>query len=770
MIQRFVITFFSFICFTINIVLCQPSKVDSLLSVIGHSKNNTEKIRAYECIGNLIQEINLDSSLYYYQKALEISTDKAVLNNSDNKEKKEYKLSQAKLLRLIGITYAMIGDYSMAKDYYLNALSLFQSIGDLGLVSACYLNLGVAYCELGSYDTAREHFQNAIRGFQNLHLKGNTAKCYSLIGNTYNYQGIYDKAIEYYLKALRMGEEVGDIAGMSACYTNMGGVYYYRKDFQKAIELYSKSLEIDDKLKDRSGVSINYNNIGLAYSGLLQFQKALDYYQKSLEICISLGEKLGQADCLNNIGLAYKEIGDYDKALDYYLKSLKVVVDLNDKNGEATAKVNIADLFVLLAQKNGRGTLDHNKNLNLALFYGLSAIKLAQDANLIQLENYASKSLMNAYKESGNCNEALKYAENLILTNDSLFAAKKTEALADMEAKYQNEKKQKEIELLEKDKIIILEKSKKQKIIIASITTGLGFLVFMVTFILRRLRITRRQKRIIEEKNVEISAQNTVISQQNDDIVSSITYASRIQSAMIPPVDELHGILPNHFVLFKPRDIVSGDFFWTKRINNQIYIVVADCTGHGVPGAFMSMLGISLLNDILSGSKVIPPHQVLNELRARVIKSLRQTGDAKEAKDGMDIALCLLDMESNILHFAGAKNPLYLIRNGELVEYKADTMPIGIHPALDSKEFTSQTVEISPSDTLYIFSDGYVSQLGGDKYQTFKTKRFQELLRNINGLPMDEQKQTLDKALLDWQGEHRQVDDICVIGFRVGVN
>ena len=770
MIQRSVIIYFFFICFTINGVLSQPSKVDSLLSIINHSKSNTEKIQAYERIGNLIQEVNFDSSLYYYQKGLDISTDKTILNNLDDKGKKDYNLLQANLLRLIGIVYATIGNYSLAKDYYLNALSIFQSLDDLDLVSACYLNLGVAYCELGSYDTAREHFQNAIHGFQNLHLKSNIAKCYSMIGNTYNYQGIYDKAIDYYLKALSISEDIGDIAGMSTCYTNMGGVYYYRNDFQKAIEYYSKSLEIDDKLKDRSGVSINYNNIGLAYSGLLQFQKALDYYQKSLEICTSLGEKLGQADCLNNIGLAYKEIGDHKKALDYYLKSLKVVVELNDKNGEATAKVNIADLFVVLAQKNGKGSPDHNKNLNLALSYGLSAIKLAKDAKLVQLENYASKSLMNAYKELGNCNEALRYAENLVLTNDSLFAANKTEALAEMEAKYQNEKKQKEIELLEKDKIIFLEKSKKQKIIIASITSGLGFLVFMVTFILRRLRITRRQKRIIEEKNIEILAQNTVISQQKDDIVSSITYASRIQNAMIPPVDELHGILPNHFVLFKPRDIVSGDFFWTKKINNQIYIVVADCTGHGVPGAFMSMLGISLLNDILSGSKVISPHQVLNELRARVIKSLRQTGDAKEAKDGMDIALCLLDLESNMLHFAGAKNPLYLIRNGELVEYKADTMPIGIHPALDSKEFTSQSVALNPADTLYIFSDGYVSQLGGDKYQTFKTKRFQELLRNINGLPMDEQKQTLDKALLDWQGEHRQVDDICVIGFRIGAN
>lgn len=642
-----------------------------------------------------------------------------------------------------------------------NAIDSVKSLYFSSNNDSLKLNALIQLCQKYYYvnpDSAIFYAKDGLDVFGQKKYPKGIATANFMVGTGYLFLEKNTVALDYFMKALSVAESEKYSKLLESLYSNIGSVYFRIGDSKNALDYYTKGLVVAKIGNNVKMVFIISQNIGSILVNEKKYNEAIEHY---LSIKDEMGESIQKQDLvvlLANVAGCYSAIEKLDKAEKFANEAVEISLQCNYKSTLAQSYQILSQIYRL------------RKNYQRSSFYAEKALAIGQDIESWQLIRDASKRLCALFEETNNYKKALFYNRMVEVANDSIFNESKNKEINGLQLTYERERNLKEKALLEKDKALILERSKKQKIIIASITTGLGFLVFMVTFILRRLRITRRQKRIIEEKNVEISAQNTVISQQNDDIVSSITYASRIQSAMIPPVDELYGILPNHFVLFKPRDIVSGDFFWTKRINNQIYIVVADCTGHGVPGAFMSMLGISLLNDILSGSKVIPPHQVLNELRARVIKSLRQTGDAKEAKDGMDIALCLLDMESNILHFAGAKNPLYLIRNGELVEYKADTMPIGIHPALDSKEFTSQTVEISPSDTLYIFSDGYVSQLGGDKYQTFKTKRFQELLRNINGLPMDEQKQTLDKALLDWQGEHRQVDDICVIGFRVGVN
>lgn len=327
----------------------------------------------------------------------------------------------------------------------------------------------------------------------------------------------------------------------------------------------------------------------------------------------------------------------------------------------------------------------------------------------------------------------------------------------------------------------LLAQLKLQRVILILSIVLLGVFIFLGYFIYRAYRIKKMSNIVLKAKNKEILAQKEEIETQRDEIeiqrdtlakqkqeiTDSIHYASRIQAAVLPPQEFINKILPhNYFILYKPRDIVSGDFFWISQKENKTVITVADCTGHGVPGAFMSMLGISFLNEIVNANNVLDANMILNELRDHVIKALHQTGESGENKDGMDIALCVIDFDRKKLQFSGAYNPLYLIRNKELLHFKADKMPIGIYFKGD-QSFTNQEIEFQKGDTIYVFSDGYVDQFGGEKNSKFKSKQFKELLVNIQIKSMTEQKEILDQTIEKWKGENEQIDDILVMGIKL---
>jgi len=291
----------------------------------------------------------------------------------------------------------------------------------------------------------------------------------------------------------------------------------------------------------------------------------------------------------------------------------------------------------------------------------------------------------------------------------------------------------------------------------------------------------RAQKEEVESQRDEIEAQRNLVTEQKDKIqkqkeamTDSIEYAKRIQAATLPPDEVLRYLLPKHFILYKPLDIVSGDFYWLTQKKEKIIIAVADCTGHGVPGAFMSMLGSALLNDIVNNVKnTLQANLILNELRDQVILSLRQTGAVDEARDGMDISLCILDMDHMTLQYAGAQNPLYHVRNGKLTEVKADRMPIGISSEA-AKSFTNHVLTLQKNDALYLFSDGYTDQLGGERRKRFMTSRFKQLLIEIQDRIMFDQKAILEQKLNEWMGltglyerKYEQIDDILVMGIRI---
>jgi phosphoserine phosphatase RsbU/P len=273
----------------------------------------------------------------------------------------------------------------------------------------------------------------------------------------------------------------------------------------------------------------------------------------------------------------------------------------------------------------------------------------------------------------------------------------------------------------------------------------------------------QKSNELLEQKVIERTQK---IELQKNEITDSIRYAQRIQNAVFPPEEVIDELLPEYFILNKPRDIVSGDYYWMAEKEGKVVITVADCTGHGVPGAFMSMLGIAFLNEIVNKSVSLEANEILNQLRSQVIRSLHQTGKENEARDGMEMALCIIDFTTRKAQFAGAFNPLYIVREQELIEVKADNVPIGIYGEVE-QPFTCKELQLNQNDAIYLFSDGYVDQLGGSKRKSFKSKYFKELLLKIHTMNMKDQKSALERNIEEWRGEVEQIDDILVMGIRV---
>ncbi len=773
----------------------QNTKTDSLKAELKTAKADTTKVKILNELSWELKSNNPAQALKYAGRALSLSKK---LSSSFNKAiAKSGKKGIANSYNNIGIVHDIQGNYEKAIMYYQKYLKICEELGDKKGMGSSFGNIGIVH-------------QN---------------------------QGNYEKAIMYYQKSLKIKEELRDRKGMSTSYNNIGAIHQYQGNYPKALEYYQKSLKIREELGDRKGMSGSYNNIGSIHNVQGNYPRAWEYLQKSLKIDEELGDRMGMSTCYINIGNIHYYQGNYPKALEYYQKSLKIKEELGEREGIAMTIGNIAGLNIKL--KNYTKAIEHaNKGLNIA-----------KEIGALYIERGTYKLLFTAYEGLNNTDKALKYYKLYTEAKDSLFNEEKNKQITEMETRYQSEKKEQQIKLLNKDKKLQKTQLDKQKLIIWSGAGGLLLVLTLAFFIYRGYRHKKRANVLLAQQNAEINQQKEEITFQRDeieknrdeialknkDITDSINYAVRIQQAILPTEDFTNEILGEHFILFKPKDIVSGDFYWAAKIKNWLIVAAVDCTGHGVPGAFMSMLGVSFLNEIVRKEEITQPNQVLNELREYVISSLQQSSDrddiapslprreerpywgdviprmpanhtqnlsgfgepdsvsnksskpsaqqdesSDKVKDGMDMALIVIDTETNKLQFAGANNPLYLINPNRKewpkevlpfgedlggAEIKADKMPIGIHEEM--KEFTNNELQLQKGDTLYIFSDGYPDQFGGEKGKKLKYKPFKKLFLNIQDKSMKEQKAVLDKTFEDWKGDLEQLDDVVVIGIRV---
>lgn len=481
-------------------------------------------------------------------------------------------------------------------------------------------------------------------------------------------------------------------------------------------------------------------NIGAAYNNKSDHSKALKYYQRALKLFEEIRYKEGIAACNINIGNIYGSQLNHSKAIEYNINALKIFEEIGDKRGIGNCYINIGEGYSNLSK------------YNLAIQYGDSSLKINKEIADINQQRVSYELLADAYAKTAHYKEAYNNYVQFKQLTDSIFNADKSKQLGDLKTRFEVEKKEAELKAkADAQQAIDAEKSKKQRIIIYSVAALLLLALVFGVFMFNRFRITQKQKHIIVEKQREI--------------LDSIHYAKRIQDALLKEQEHISVHLPEHFILFKPKDIVSGDFYWALEKENNWYVAAADCTGHGVPGAFLTMLGTSFLNEINATEELLTPAEILNRLRARIIKELSQTGKDGGSKDGMDISLVRLNLQTKEMRWAGANNSLYLIRNNELNETKADKQPIGYADNL--KPFTDHLFQLQKGDSAIIFSDGYSDQFGGPKRRKFMSKQLKETLISISSLEMKEQKEKLNKTFEDWKGEGEQIDDVTVIGIRL---
>lgn len=666
--------------------------------------------------------------------------------------------------------------YAQDRAFVDSLLTELAATGDDTLKVEILLTLGDQY-RYNLPDTAMMYFQQALEIAEQLgspRLQGNSKRN---IGMVVENQGMYDQALEEYFAALAFFEEAGLKQGIASTYNDIAIIHYIQESTELCMEYLTLSFEIKKELGDREGMSNYYTNMSSLSTSLGNYEDALDYTEKSIEFYKELDDQVGIAVGYGNIGTIHFELGNYQVSLENHLKSVEMHREINNKDGMAHSLSNVAGLFVLMSDSVARSESQRIQYLNQAVSYGNESFKLSEELDAILIQNYVASTLKDAYRRLGNTAKALEYAEIFMITRDSLFNEEQTRAIEEMDTKYETEKKQQQIELQESQIIARDATIKQQKTFRNALTAGFLGVVLIIIVVIYAYVQKRRDNRKIKEQNTqileaneELIVLNEAISKQNSEIVDSISYAQRIQTAMMPPEGYFNELLDESFILYKPKDIVSGDFFWIKQVNQYIVLAAADCTGHGVPGAFMSLLGISYLNEIVQRREITQASEVLNELRRQIKQSLRQHGQPDESKDGIDMAICAIDLKTRTMQYAGAFNPVYLIREEKgkpvLIEYKADRMPLGYHQGKD-RAFTNNEIKLEIGDTFYIFSDGYVDQKGGPDLKKFMSKRFKNLLLDIHEEPMFDQKTKLEKTLTNWMGNQMQIDDILVVGVRV---
>ncbi len=607
--------------------------------------------------------------------------------------------------------------------------------------------------------TAREYAKKAWHLSEALQYNKGIILSLNNLGMVEEDQGNFEKAMEYYMKELKFCDKIGDQSGLSSSINNIGNIYFSQNNYSKAMQYYERALKIDRDRNDDTGIAASYNNIGITYDMMEEYDKAMEYYQKSLKISRQVGDKENVANCLHNIGSIYEMRKDLKTAMTYYLRALKIDEDMGNNTGMVISYYVICGLYGEMGQ------------FQEAFEYCNKSIATAKAVNSRHELNEAYLTIAEVYAKNKQFRKAFEQLRAHVELKDSLFTEQSTALIAEMDAKYEKEKQAQEILNLKQDnavqQAIHEEELKRQDDLLKAYIAGIILVVVIALLVFRGYQLKKKANALLTQRNSHIIKQNNVIEFRNKQITDSIQYAKRIQDAILVSKNYLDKVLIDYFILYKPRDIVSGDFYWCYQFSNKkTMLAAADCTGHGVPGALMSMICNSLLNEIIIEKGINQVDTILDQLKEKLVQRLDQKGEIGESRDGMDIALCAIDKQGMTLEFAGAKNPLYHIRNGELKVIKGDKQSISYHRG-EHKGFQKHTLSLEENDIFYLSSDGYKDQFGGLQGKKYMESNLRNLLVSINHKSMPGQKNALEQEIVSWQGKHEQIDDICVIGVRV---
>jgi serine phosphatase RsbU (regulator of sigma subunit) len=630
-------------------------------------------------------------------------------------------------------------------EFYLKkSLKIMQELRDKRGIILCFERLGRIQEEKNQYPEAIQFYLNAIELKKMLNdLKG-LADCWSSIGRIYTHTGNYDKALECYIKASKIAESISYKKKICETYISMGVIFFEQKKYKETITYMDKAYAVEGNVTNKQNLSYIYNNLAISYQYLDNHTTSLSYHFKALKLNEEMGNDAGIAVSYNNISGVYASIGKTKEALHYILKSIALSEKNNDKVGLTYSYVGAGDCY--------KG----NKEFITANNYYLKALRMAREINYKTEEREAYEHLAIIAEEMNDYRKALEYHKKFSQIKDSILSEESLKQSTELNIRYETEKKEKEILLLTKDQELKTKSLKEQRLIRIGLIIGLGLLLTLSFLLFNRYRFKQKANLLLEKQKEEIRKKNMLIT-------DSIDYAKNIQDAILPNQEHLSSLLPDHFIFYKPKDIVSGDFYWITKKENKIICAVADCTGHGVPGAFMSLLGHNMLENSINKA-FLNPGKILTDLNREIVA--RFSDNQQASKHGMDIAIISMDTTINQLEYAGAKNGLYLIRKGELFEIKGDKVTLGTPSKDQGYVYVNHTIQLYKDDMLYLFTDGFPDQKGGEEKKKFYYKPFKDLLIAISELPLAEQKAYLDSTVTKWMGEGEQIDDILIVGIK----
>ncbi|MCG8577934.1 MAG: tetratricopeptide repeat protein [Flavobacteriales bacterium] len=559
--------------------------------------------------------------------------------------------------------------------------------------------------------------------------------------------GNFRGAMKNYYDALYLQERTGDKTGQAWSYNNIGYIFFMQQKWDPCFENYNKSLDLFTEVDDKNGIARLLNNLGLAYKRHGDTLLSMNYYEQSYENSVNRDDKHGMALALGNIGHLQMDQGKEFEALIKFQQALKINEEIQNGRGISSNLRSLGRIFYRLGE------------LKTAEEYGLKALEEGKRMRLPLHIQRASKLLSEIYFEQEKFEKGWEMDRLYTTMKDSLGSEEAEKHSIERELKF-NFEKERVLQDAEyrRELDLAAEREKRQTLFLIAIGIILLLLAAISFFIFNRLKHSRLQNKIIE-------SQKKMVEEKNKEITDSINYAQRIQNAIIPSDQSRKKILPNSFVFYKPKDIVAGDFYWMKKFENIILFAVADCTGHGVPGAMVSIVCNNALNRSVLEFELRDPAAILDKARELVVAEFEDTEGGK-VYDGMDISFCALNPESGELRWAGANNPLWIIRKdtNEVEVTKGDKQPVGKYER--PRTFTAHALKLNKGDSLYIFSDGFADQFGGDRGKKYYYANFQKYLLKISTESINQQEKLLAKELDRWRGDIEQIDDVCVLGFQ----
>jgi tetratricopeptide (TPR) repeat protein len=694
---------------------------------------------------------------YYYQGDLG-AAEKDFLACAAIREKTGDKSELAGTTMNLGVLLYGTGDFKKSIIYYNKALKVFEQLKDTLNIAKCLVNIGMTENDMGNTIAAKEKLIKASIFYKAVKADEDWAGSIESLASILTKEGKRDSALIYYFKVLKIREDLKSEKTLGVSYSNIASIYSDLNQYNLALEYIDKAIAQEDKIGNLMRKANKLTFKGSIYISMKNYPEAEKYYLEALKIRQTLNNKKELSSSYISLGNLNQRINKPDVALEYYLKALPIKEEIGDLPGVAGITNNIGVIYY------------DKKEYKKSIEYYEKALALRKQFGDISEIGESYLTLSNSYKEIKDFKNAYDFHVLHANIKDSLFNNKFTSSISEMQAKYETDKQKQQIGLLEKDKKISEEEIKRKNAQRNGFAIG-GFLVLALLFFAVRGYLQKQkdnkviveQKKLVELKSAETEAQKNLVEEKQKEIIDSINYAKRLQNAILPANSLINDHLPNNFVFYKPKDIVAGDFYWMYTKDDVVFIAAADSTGHGVPGALVSIVCSNALDKAVKEFGLIDTGKILDKTTDLVLETFDKSGE--EIKDGMDISLICYDKKNKKITWSGANNQLLYVFDNQINAIKADKQPIG--KSDNRQPFKTHEITFNPEITFYLMTDGYADQFGGPRGKKFMYKRLEEKLFSISNYDLNKQKEILEQNFNDWKGDLEQLDDVTIIGIKI---